>query len=329
MPGGSKEAYDRVRLVFEAAAAQVNGEPCVTYLGPGPAGHFVKMVHNGIEYGLMELIAETYDLMKRGLGMSDDELHEFFAGWNQGELEGYLVEITAQIFSKKDDKTGRRLIDEIRGVARQLGTGMWTSQSALELGVPIPTIDAAVAMRNLSVLEAERSSAGAALPRSTPPFAGDREAFLRQLGRSLFAGTIIAYAQGMAVLKAASEKYKYGLDLSAVARIWRGGCIIRSALLEDIRGAYRNQPGLANILLDSELAKKMISHQEDLRGVVGAAAQLGLPAPGLMTALGYLDAYRSSWLPANLIQAQRDYFGAHTYERVDAKGIFHSEWEKA
>ena len=328
MPGGPKEAYERVRLVFEAVAAQVNGEPCVTYLGPGSAGHFVKMVHNGIEYGLMQLIAETYDLMKRGLGLSDDELHEFYAGWSQGELEGYLVEITGHIFAKQDEQTGRRLIDEIRGVARQLGTGMWTSQSALELQVPIPTIDAAVAMRNLSVLESERAAAGAAFPRPDLSFPGNRGAFLERLGRALLAGTIITYAQGMAVLSAASEKYAYGLDLSAVARIWRGGCIIRSALLEHIRAAYHDQPRLPNLLLDPELAKRLTTHQQDLRGVVVAAAQLGLPAPGFMTALGYLDGYRSPWLPANLIEAQRDYFGAHTYERIDAKGAFHTGWEE-
>jgi 6-phosphogluconate dehydrogenase len=329
MPGGPEEAYERVRLVFESAAAQVNGEPCVTYLGPGSAGHFVKMVHNGIEYGMMQLIAETYDLMKRGLGLSDDELHEFYAGWNQGESEGYLLEIIGQIFSTRDVKRGPRLIDEIRGVAQQLGTGTWTSQSALELHVPIPTIDAAVAMRNLSVLESERSAASAALARPALPFPGDREAFLKQLSRALFAGTVITYAQGLALLAAASDKYAYGLDLSAVARIWRGGCIIRTAVLEDIRGAYHNQPRLPNLLLDPELAKRIMAHQEDLRGVASAAAQLGLPAPGLMASLGYLDSYRSSWLPANLIQAQRDYFGAHTYERVDAKGAFHTVWENA
>ncbi len=328
MPGGPKEAYERVRLVFEATAAQVNGEPCVTYLGAGSAGHYVKMVHNGIEYGLMQLIAETYDLMKRGLGMSDDELHEFYTGWNKGELEGYLLEITGNIFSKKDDKTGLRLIDEVRGVAAQLGTGMWTSQSAMELQVPIPTIDAAVAMRNLSMLESERMSAGAAFPRTAPPFPGDRAAFLLQLGRALFAATIITYSQGMAVLRAASEKYAYNLDLAAVARIWRGGCIIRAAVLEDFRGAFHNQPGLANLLLDPVVAKKVVDHQEDLRSVVVEAGRLGLPAPGLMTALSYLDGYRSSWLPANLIQAQRDYFGAHTYERIDAKGTFHTKWEE-
>jgi 6-phosphogluconate dehydrogenase len=329
MPGGPKPAYERVRPVFEAAAAQVNGEPCVTYLGPGSAGHFVKMVHNGIEYGLMQLIAETYDLMKRGLGLNDHELHEFYAGWNHGELASYLVEITGHIFSEQDEKTGKRLIDEILDVAKQEGTGMWTSQSALELQVPIPTIDAAVAMRNLSVFESERTAASAALPRPTSPFSGDRGAFLSQLGRALFAGTIITYAQGLALLKTASEKYAYGVDLSAVARIWRGGCIIRAAVLEHIWEAYQNQPRLPNLLLDPVLGKKVMAHQEDLRVVVATAAQLGLPAPGLMTTLSYLDAYRSAWLPANLIQAQRDYFGAHTYERIDAKGTFHTEWEKA
>jgi 6-phosphogluconate dehydrogenase len=327
MPGGPKEAYERVRPVFEASAAHVNGESCVTYLGPGSSGHFVKMVHNGIEYALMQLIAETYDLMKRGLGLNDDELHEFFAGWNKGELEGYLIEITANIFHKADEKTGRRLIDEILDVARQLGTGMWTSQSAFDLQVPIPTIDAAVSARNLSAQEAERAAASAALPRKAPPFQGERAAFLGQLERGLFLGSLTAYAQGMAVLGAASGKYGYGLDLSAVAGIWRGGCIIRSALLQDIRTAFKAQPALPNLLLDPPLAKKVVDHQEDLRSVVSVAAQLGLPAPALMASLAYIDGYRSSWLPANLIQAQRDYFGSHTYERVDAKGSFHTQWE--
>jgi 6-phosphogluconate dehydrogenase len=326
MPGGPPEAYERVRAACEAAAAQVNGEPCVTYLGPGSAGHYVKMVHNGIEYALMQLIAETYDLMKRGVGLSDDELHEFYAGWNQGELEGYLIEITAKIFAKADPQSGRRLIDEIRGVARQLGTGMWTSQSGMDLGVPLPTIDAAVALRNLSALENERKAAHALLPQPTPQFSGDRAAFLQQLSRALFAATVLAYAQGFALLQAASAKFAYGLDLSAVARIWRGGCIIRSALLEDIRGAYQRQPALANLLLDPEVAKKMAAHQGDLRAVVALAAGLGLPASGLMASLAYLDAYRSAWDPANLIQAQRDFFGAHTYERLDEPGSFHTQW---
>jgi 6-phosphogluconate dehydrogenase len=328
MPGGPKEAYERVRPLLEAVAAKVNGDPCVAYLGPGSAGHFVKMVHNGIEYAVMQLLAETYDLMKRGLGLSDDGLRDVYDTWNQGELNGYLMEITSHIFGKVDEKTGKRLIDEILDVARQKGTGMWTSQSAMELQVPIPTIDLAVAMRDLSVFEKQRETAGEIFKRPVPPFGGDRKLFLDQLGHALFAGMIIAYAQGMAVLAAASDRYAYTLDLEAVARIWRGGCIIRAALLEDIRMAYRNQPGLPNLLLAPELSKKVMAHQEDLRRVVCATIELGLPAPCFMTALGYFDGYRSAWLPANLIQAQRDYFGAHSYERIDVKGTFHTDWTK-
>jgi 6-phosphogluconate dehydrogenase len=329
MPGGPKEAYERVRLAFEAVAAQVNGQPCVTYLGPGSAGHFVKMVHNGIEYGLMQLIAETYDLMKRGLGLNDAELHESYARWNQGELAGYLVEITSHIFSQQDEQTGQRLIDEILDVAKQKGTGMWTSQSAMELQVPIPTIDLAVAMRDLSVFAKEREQASAMYLRSVRRFNCDRETFLTQLSRALYAAMIITYAQGLALLAVASDKYGYHLDLEAVARVWRGGCIIRAALLEDICAAYHARRDLPNLLLAPNLSRKVMEHQEGLRRVVGQAAESGLPVPGLMVSLGYLDAYRSAWLPANLIQAQRDYFGAHTYERLDAKGTFHTEWEKA
>jgi 6-phosphogluconate dehydrogenase len=328
MPGGPKEAYERVRPVLEAVAARVNGDPCVTYLGPGSAGHFVKMVHNGIEYGAMQLIAETYDLMKRGLGLNDDELHDEFSAWNNGELNGYLMEITGHIFSKVDETSGRRLIDEILDVARQKGTGRWTSQSAMELQVPIPTIDLAVAMRDLSVFAKEREQASAIYQRSMHRFAGDRDTFLTKLCRALLTGMIIIYAQGMALLVAASEKYEYHLDLEAVARIWRGGCIIRAALLEDICAAFHARRDLPNLLLAPNLSRKIMEHQECLREVVSRAAELGVPAPGLMVSLGYLDAYRSAWLPANLIQAQRDYFGAHTYERIDAKGTFHTEWEK-
>jgi len=328
MPGGPKEAYERVRPVFEAVAAKVNGDPCVTWLGPGSAGHFVKMVHNGIEYAVMQLIAETYDLMKRGLALSDDQLREVFSAWNKGELNGYLVEITSHIFSKVDERTGQRLIDEILDVAKQKGTGMWTSQSAMELQVPIPTIDLAVAMRDLSVFAKERELASAIFQRSRQRFTGDHDRFLTQLGRALFAGMIIIYAQGMALLAVASGKYGYDLNLEAVARIWRGGCIIRAALLEDICAAFHARRDLPNLLLDPKLSHKVMEHQEDLRQVVCQAAESGVPTPGLMVSLGYLDAYRSIWLPANLIQAQRDYFGAHTYERVDAKGTFHTEWEK-
>ncbi len=328
MPGGPKEAYERVRPVFEAVAARVNGDPCVSWLGPGSAGHFVKMVHNGIEYGVMQLIAETYDLMKRGLGLNDNELHDVYSAWNNGELNGYLMEITGHIFSKVDEKTGKRLIDEILDVAKQKGTGMWTSQSAMELQVPIPTIDMAVAMRDLSAFEIQRERIGALLQRPMQRFGGDRDGFLMQLRRALHVGLILTYVQGLALLTSASEKCEYHLDLEAVARIWRGGCIIRSALLEDIRTAYRNEPGLPNLLLDPDIWRKLMANEEDLRGMVCSAAALGVPAPGLMTALGYLDGYRSAWSPANLIQAQRDYFGAHTYERIDAKGTFHTEWGK-
>jgi 6-phosphogluconate dehydrogenase len=326
MPGGPKEAYERVRPVFEAAAAKVNGDSCVTWLGPGAAGHFVKMVHNGIEYAVMQLIAETYDLMKRGWGLNDDEVHKAYALWDEGELNGYLVEITRHIFSKQDEQTGKRLIDEILDVAKQKGTGMWTSQSAMELQVPIPTIDLAVAMRDLSVFAKEREQAGAIYQLSHRRLAGDHDTFVTQLGRALFAAIIIAYAQGMALLAVASEKYQYHLDLEAVARIWRGGCIIRAALLEDIVAAFQTRRDLPNLLLDPSLSRKLMEHQEDLRQVVRQAAESGVPAPGLMVSLGYFDAYRSVWLPANLIQAQRDYFGAHSYERNDTKGTFHTEW---
>src|SRR5664280_2557343 len=239
MPGGPKDAYERVRPVFEAAAAKINGDPCVTWLGPGSAGHFVKMVHNGVEYAVMQLIAETYDLMKRGWGLNDDEMHEVYVSWNKGELNCYLVEITSHIFSKQDEKTGKRLIDEILDVAKQKGTGMWTSQSGMELQVAIPTIDLAVAMRDLSVFEKERELASAIYQRPMRRFTGDRDTFLTQLCRALYAAMIITYAQGMALLGVASETCKYHLNLEAVARIWRGGCLIRASLLEDICAAFR------------------------------------------------------------------------------------------
>jgi 6-phosphogluconate dehydrogenase len=328
MPGGPKEAYEQVRLVLEAVAARVKGDPCVTWLGPGSAGHFVKMVHNGIEYGVMQLIAETYDLMKRGLGLNDDQLRDVYSKWNNGELNGYLMEISSRIFGKVDETTGLRLIDEILAVAKQKGTGMWTSQSAMELQVPIPTIDLAVAMRDLSVFEKEREQSSAIYQRSIRHFSGDREMFLAQLSHALFVGMIIIYAQGLALLAVASDQYDYHLNLEAVGRIWRGGCIIRAALLEDICAAFHARPDLPNLLLDPKLSRKVMVHQEDLRRVVCQAAESGVPVPGLMVSLGYLDAYRSAWLPANLIQAQRDYFGAHTYERIDAKGTFHTEWQK-
>ena len=327
MPGGPKTAYDRVKTLFEAASAHVDKEPCVTYLGPGSAGHYVKMVHNGIEYGLLQLIAETYDIMKRGLGLTNDELHEVYKSWNEKELNGYLIEITANIFSHTDDKTGKRLIDVILDAARQKGTGMWTSEDALELQVPVPTIDVAVAMRNLSAIEKERREASKVLKGPATEFKGDRKIFIERLRNALYAAVIVTYTQGMNQLRAASRAYKYGFDLEAVARIWRGGCIIRAALLEDICTAYRGQQDLRSLLSNAHFADAVVSRQDDLRMVVSTASELGIPAPALMISLAYFDAYRSAWLPANLIQAQRDYFGAHTYERVDAEGVFHTQWE--
>jgi len=328
MPGGPKQEYSVVRSVLEACAAQVDGEPCVTYLGPRSAGHYVKMVHNGIEYGIMQLLAETYDLLRHGLELSDDELGHLFAEWNQAELNSYLVEITADIFRKVDDETGKRLIEVVLDAARQKGTGMWTSQDALALHEPTPNIDIAVAMRNLSGLDGERAAVTKKFGAYQENFEGERNRLIEQIRRGLYAAIIMTYAQGMAQLRVASQKYEYNLNLSDVARIWRGGCIIRSALLEPIREAYKKQPHLINLLLDETLGKAVSERIPDLRTVAQTAIGLGFPMPGFTAALTYYDSLRAERLPANLIQAQRDYFGAHTYERVDERGIFHTEWGK-
>jgi 6-phosphogluconate dehydrogenase len=327
MAGGPQEAYARVRPILEAAGARVREEPCVAYLGPGSAGHYVKMVHNGIEYGVMELLAESYDLLGRGLGLDLPELAAIYEEWSRGELSAYLVEIIPPILRRLDDKTGRPLIGLILDRSRQKGTGKWTSREALDLRVPIPAIDAAVTMRDLSGLKPEREEAGRALAGPAPVFPGNRQALIRQLGRALYAAQVLVFAQGLALLSRASEVYGYRLDLATVARIWRGGCIIRAAFLEDIMAAYRARPGLPNLLLDPRLGREIAARAEDLRAVVKTAADLGIPAPGLMASLAYFDAYRSPRLPANLIQAQRDFFGAHTYERTDLPGSFHTEWE--
>ncbi|HOK54353.1 MAG TPA: NADP-dependent phosphogluconate dehydrogenase, partial [Armatimonadota bacterium] len=327
MPGGDKEAYERVRPIFEAVAAKVDGEPCVRYLGSGSAGHYVKMVHNGIEYGIMQLISETYDLMKRGLGLTNDELHSVYDQWNQGEINSYLIEITSRIFTRADDKTGKRLIDLILDEARQKGTGKWASQDAMELQVPIPTIDAAVSARDLSAYKAEREEANRKLSGPEAALKEDRDTFLKQLRNAFYSAMIITHTQGMALLTRASREYHYNLVLEDIAAIWRGGCIIRAALLERIRTVYQENADLPNLLL-SELGEEVAQRQDDLRGVVESAARAGIPAPAFMASLAYFDGYRSAWLPANLIQAQRDYFGAHTYERVDIKGVFHTQWEQ-
>lgn len=327
MPGGQPDAYQRVQAIFEAVAANVDSDPCVTYLGPGSAGHYVKMVHNGIEYGLMQLISESYDLMKRGLRMNNDQLAEVFNHWDQEELNGFLIEITAKIFRKEDDKTDKRLVDMILGEAHQKGTGMWTSQDAMDLQVPALTIDAAVTWRNLSDFLTERRAASRELRGPDGNHQVDQQKFVEKIRRALYASMILTYAQGFALLRVASKAKHYQLDLEAVARIWRGGCIIRAGLLEDFRRAFKARADLPNLLIDEDIAGLVEERQSDLREVVQTAAAWGLPAPGLMASLSYFDGYRSAWLPANLIQAQRDFFGAHTYQRVDRDGVFHTKWE--
>ncbi len=326
MPGGDRASYERVAPLLESAAAKVDGDPCVTYLGPGSAGHYVKMVHNGIEYGLMQLIAETYDIMKRGLGLGDEQIADVFGRWNDGPLAGYLIEITSRIFRREDARTDEHLIDMILDEARQKGTGRWTSQDAMDLQVPVPTIDIAVAMRNLSALKQERERASRVLEGPPLKLHVSQDTFLTQVSDALYASMIVTYAQGLAQLRRASDNYEYGVDLESVARIWRGGCIIRSALLEDIRGAYQVDKALPSLMLDQPIAALVMRRQEAWRMVVQQAIQAGIPVPAITSALTYFDAYRSEWLPANLIEAQRDFFGAHTFERIDAKGVFHVEW---
>jgi len=326
MPGGPRPAWERIRPLFESIAAQANSESCVRYMGPGSAGHFVKMVHNGIEYGVMGLISETYGFMKRGLGLSNDELGDVFEQWNQTELRSYLVEITAKIFRADDAKTGGRLLDVISDVARQKGTGLWTSQTAMALHTPVPCIDIAVTMRDLSTLKAERVAASKLYNVDLPELGITTVEGIAQLRGALFAGMMMTFAQGMALLHVASKTYGYELDLEAIARIWRGGCIIRAALLDSIAAAFHAQPELPNLLLDPAVAAELVSRVGELRRIVCLAANAGIPVPGFMAALSYIDSYRSARLPANLVEAQRDFFGAHGYERIDEAGTFHTEW---
>jgi 6-phosphogluconate dehydrogenase len=286
------------------------------------------MVHNGIEYGLMEIIAETYDLMKRGMGLTDEDLETIYTQWAAGDTNSYLLEITARIFAEVDQKTGRKLINVILDEAKQKGTGKWTSQSAMDLQIPVPTIDAAVAMRDLSAFKEVRGAVSKIYENKIGRVREGRDTFLPRLRNAYYSAALITYAQGMALLRTASQTYAYHLDLEEIARIWRGGCIIRAAVLEDLRAAYRTNSDLANLLLDPELSARLKERVKDLRLVVQEAAFTGVPAPALAASLAYFDGYRSAWLPANLIQAQRDYFGAHTYERTDEKGIFHTVWEK-
>lgn len=326
MPGGRADAYEAVAPILEAVSAKVNGEPCVTYLGEGAVGHYVKMVHNGIEYGLMQLLAEAYDLMKRGLNLPNSAIGSHFSDWNATELEGFLVEITAQIFDQKDEETGADLIDVILDLSRSKGTGKWTSQDALNLGSPVPVIDMAVIMRYLSRYKEERGKAAKLFPEPSFTIDEPTEPFVQALKDATYFSFIITYAQGMQQLFEASDEYQYQLNLEAVAKIWRGGCIIRAALLEIFRKAYRRNSGLSNLIMDPTIAGILRERQANTRKIVQLATMAGIPIPGLANALMYYDAYRSERLPANLIQAQRDFFGSHTYERLDKPGKFHTDW---
>ncbi|MDC6365046.1 MULTISPECIES: NADP-dependent phosphogluconate dehydrogenase [Flavobacteriaceae] len=327
MPGGSRDAYQHVKPIFEAVSAKYKGEPCVTYLGPKSAGNYVKMVHNGIEYGLMQLTSEIYDLLKKAGGFTNKELHETFASWNKGRLQSFLVEITSEIFEQKDDLGDGHLVDKILDKAKQKGTGKWTSQNAMDLGIPVPTIDIAVSMREISALKAERIKADELYDR--PDVAGiEKDDLATKAEQALYFAFIITYAQGMHQLADASKEYGYELELGEIAKIWRAGCIIRAALLADITEAYRADEGLQNLLLSASFVEKVQETVSAARELVAFAATNGIPLPGLSNALTYFDAYTSSRLPLNLIQAQRDYFGSHTYERLDQEGIFHTEWEE-
>jgi len=327
MPGGQIEAWQALAPILRAIAAKADdGAPCVEYMGPGGAGHFVKMVHNGIEYGDMQLIAETYDLLSRGLSLSAAELSQIFATWNQGELKSYLIEITAAVLGKVDPDTGRPLVDVILDEAQQKGTGKWTSQTALDVGAPIPTIDAAVESRIISSMKPQRVAASRVLSGPSASYTGDRQRLIDAAGDALYASKITSYAQGLGLLRLASEEYKYDLKPESVARIWRAGCIIRATLLGDIMTAFQRDPNLVNLLVAPAFVDAIRQRQAAWRYVVQTAVGLGIPMPATCASLAYFDAYRSERLPANLTQAQRDYFGAHTYRRVDKPGVFHTEW---
>ncbi|VEF49652.1 6-phosphogluconate dehydrogenase [Bacillus freudenreichii] len=329
MPGGPKEAYELVKPIFEAISAKVNGDPCSTYIGPDGAGHYVKMVHNGIEYGDMQLISESYFIMKHVLGLSAQELHEAFAEWNKGELNSYLIEITADIFTKLDEVTGKPLVDVILDTAAQKGTGKWTSQSSLDLGVPLPIVTESVFARFMSAMKEERVHASKLLKGpEAKAFAGDRTALIESIRKALYLSKICSYAQGFAQFRAASDHYGWDLRYGDIAMIFRGGCIIRAQFLQKIKEAYDRDPQLANLLLDPYFKGIVEDYQTALRDVVITAIQQGIPVPGFSSALSYLDSYRTATLPANLLQAQRDYFGAHTYQRIDKEGSFHTEWTK-
>ena len=329
MPGGTKAAYEELEPILTKIAAQVDDGPCVTYIGPRGAGHYVKMVHNGIEYGDMQLIAEAYDLMNHALGLSADELHEVFAQWNTtDELNSFLIEITADIFTQIDSTTQLPLVNSILDAAGQKGTGRWTVVSSLELGVPIPTIYAAVNARVMSAYKEERVAAAKDLTMTPGDYEGDKKAFIDKIRDALYCSKMCSYAQGMALLNRASKEFGYEINLAQTARIWKGGCIIRAGFLDKIKNAFNENPNLPNLLLAPEFKQTILDRQEAWREVLAVSNKLGIPVPAFSASLDYFDSYRRDRLPQNLTQAQRDYFGAHTYERLDKpRGeFFHTEW---
>ena len=328
MPGGPKDAYPMIEPILTKIAAKVPDGACVTYIGPGGAGHYVKMVHNGIEYGDMQLIAEAYDVLSRGAGMSAPELSELFAEWNKSELDSYLIEITSQVLGVTDAETGKPMVDVILDKAGQKGTGRWTAMDALELGVPIPTIEGALWARNISAFKEQRVAASHVLggPKIDVLKGAARDKLIDSVKQALYASKIASYSQGMAMLSAASGEHHFDLHLSEIARIWKGGCIIRARLLNEIQSAFNRNPALPNLLLDEDFRAAIDARQNGWRHVVATAIGMGIPVPATAASLGYYDSYRTARLPANLIQGQRDYFGAHTYERVDRAGTFHTEW---
>ncbi|HYE66445.1 MAG TPA: NADP-dependent phosphogluconate dehydrogenase [Pyrinomonadaceae bacterium] len=333
MPGGAREAYEEIRPVWEAIAAKTTDGACTTYVGPDGAGHFVKMVHNGIEYGDMQLIAEAYDILRRVLGMGAAELADVFAGWNEGLLDSYLIKITSEIFRVKDQETGQPLVNLILDRAGQKGTGKWTAQVALDLGVAIPTIHAAIEARFISSLKDERVAASQVLKgvHHRGQSVIERELLVASVRDALYASKICSYAQGFNLMRAGSEEYGWEIDLSEMARIWKAGCIIRARFLDDIKAAYRRNPRLPNLLLDEEFSEWMHEAQTSWREAISVAQQYGVPVPAMGASLAYFDSYRTANLPQNLTQAQRDYFGAHTYERIDKpeQGAVHTKWEEA
>ncbi|HFU6276100.1 TPA: NADP-dependent phosphogluconate dehydrogenase [Enterococcus faecium] len=329
MPGGQKEAYALVAPILEQISAKAeDGAPCVTYIGPNGAGHYVKMVHNGIEYGDMQLIAESYDLMKNILNLSVEEMADIFKEWNQGELDSYLIEITADILTRKDDEgTGKPVVDVILDAAGNKGTGKWTSQSALDLGVPLPLITESVFARYISAYKEERVQASKILSRTNDfEFTGDKKELVEKIREALYFSKIMSYAQGFAQLRVASKEFDWDLPFGEIAKIWRAGCIIRARFLQKITDAYDKNPEIENLLLDDYFVEITKKYQQSVRDVVALAIQAGVPVPTFSSAIAYFDSYRAERLPANIIQAQRDYFGAHTYERVDKEGIFHYSW---